>query len=70
MDMLRLEEKIALVTGGGRKFGLFLTTGLAEARAKVIIASRDMNNNRIESERLRNDGLDVNAEYLDIANEQ
>ena len=65
-DLLSLKGKVAIVTGGGRKYGLSCTRGLAEAGAKVIIASRDMENNNARAEELTNEGLDVTAQHLDM----
>ena len=65
-DLLSLKGKVAVVTGGGRKYGLSCTRGLAEAGAKVVIASRDMENNNARAEELRKEGLDVATEHLDM----
>lgn len=40
--LFNLEGKTALVTGGGRGLGEWLATGLAEAGADVVIASRKL----------------------------
>ena len=42
MDLFSLKGKKAVVTGGGRGIGKFIATGLAEAGADVIIASRKL----------------------------
>lgn len=43
-NLFDLAGKVALVTGGGRGLGKYITAGLAEAGATVIITSRKMEN--------------------------
>jgi len=43
-DMFDLSGKTAIVTGGGRGIGKYLATGLAEAGANLVLASRKVEN--------------------------
>lgn len=43
-EMFSLKGKVAIVTGGGRGIGEFISTGLAEAGANLVIASRKVEN--------------------------
>jgi NAD(P)-dependent dehydrogenase (short-subunit alcohol dehydrogenase family) len=41
MDKLRLDGRVAVVTGGGRAIGLACCQALAEAGARIVIADSD-----------------------------
>jgi NAD(P)-dependent dehydrogenase (short-subunit alcohol dehydrogenase family) len=60
---------VIVVTGGSGLFGFPISEALAEAGAKVIIASRNHTENRRTAEKLAAASLDVHAESLDLADE-
>jgi NAD(P)-dependent dehydrogenase (short-subunit alcohol dehydrogenase family) len=70
MDKFSLKGKTALVTGGAGQYGGCIAEGLAEAGAKVIIASRNLENCRERADSLRAAGLDAFAGEVDIADEE
>lgn len=43
-EMFSLKGKVAIITGGGRGIGEFISEGLAEAGANLVIASRKVEN--------------------------
>jgi gluconate 5-dehydrogenase len=51
-EMFSLKGKTAIVTGGGRGIGEFIASGLAEAGANLVIASRKVDNCREVAEKL------------------
>lgn len=67
MDLLKLNGKVILVTGGAGNYGKPIAEGLAEAGGTVIIASRNMQQLRDVAENFRNNGLDVYAAQVDQA---
>lgn len=66
-DLLNLNGKIILVSGGAGLYGKCIVEGLAEAGGTVIIASRDIARGKEVAENLRGKGLDVNAMQVDQA---
>jgi NAD(P)-dependent dehydrogenase (short-subunit alcohol dehydrogenase family) len=65
----RLDGKIALVSGGAGICGVPIVTGLAEAGARVVIASRDVAKCNEIAEAIRHAGLCAEAAELDLASE-
>lgn len=70
ISMFNLKNKIAIVTGGAGYFGKPITIGLAEAGARVIVASRDGEKCRKFALEMQELGLDVEGEVLDLGDEQ
>lgn len=68
--LLNLENKIAVVSGGAGLVGYFISEGLAEAGAKVIVADVNLKKCKEIAKELTNNGLDVEAEELDITDEK
>lgn len=69
--MFRLNDKVAVVIGGGGSIGGAVALGLAEAGAKVVVASRgkeklEASANRIKSET----GADAAVMLVDMMDEQ
>ncbi|MFK5972235.1 MAG: SDR family NAD(P)-dependent oxidoreductase [Flavobacteriaceae bacterium] len=60
-DLLNLEGKVILVSGGAGSYGKSIVEGLAEAGGTAIIASRNLKNGQVVAEAFRGEGLDVHA---------
>ncbi len=69
-DMFDLSNKVAIVTGGGRGIGKFMATGLAEAGAKLVIASRKVENCEQAAKELEALGAQVLVLKLDMASKE
>jgi NAD(P)-dependent dehydrogenase (short-subunit alcohol dehydrogenase family) len=68
-NLFRLNNKIAVVTGGAGFLGKPITEGLAEAGAKVVIASRNQEKNKEAVKQWQKKNLDVSSLYLDMSKE-
>jgi NAD(P)-dependent dehydrogenase (short-subunit alcohol dehydrogenase family) len=64
-ELFELKGNVILVTGGAGVYGQCITEGLAEAGARVIIASRNKENVEVVAKKFRKDGLDVHAMQVD-----
>ena len=68
-ELFDLKGKVAIVTGGGRGIGKFIATGLAEAGADIVIASRKMEKLEAAAEDIRALGVKCKAVKCDMADE-
>lgn len=66
LDKLRLDGRIAVVTGGGRGIGLACATALAEAGAEILIADIDSGIAEEGRDALKAGGYSVAATVLDV----
>lgn len=69
LDLFRLHDKVALVTGGTGIVGRPISQALAEAGATVVIASRNKDKCVAFAEELRKRGLQAEGERLDLSSE-
>ena len=70
LDLFRLDGRIALVTGGAGIVGKHISSGLAEAGATVVIASRDLVQGQSHARELQSQGLSIEAETCDFSVEE
>jgi NAD(P)-dependent dehydrogenase (short-subunit alcohol dehydrogenase family) len=68
LEKLKLDGRVAVVTGGGQGIGAASAQALGEAGAKVIIA--ELQPDRVQSsvEELRKLGIDAQGHVLDVTN--
>jgi NAD(P)-dependent dehydrogenase (short-subunit alcohol dehydrogenase family) len=64
-QLFSLKEKIVLVSGGAGLYGKCILEGLAEAKATVITASRNLENCQTVAEKLKANNLDAHAMQFD-----
>jgi NAD(P)-dependent dehydrogenase (short-subunit alcohol dehydrogenase family) len=64
---MQAQGRIALVTGANRGIGLEVSRQLAQQGATVIMASRDPDKGRQAAESLRQEGLAVHDQVLDVS---
>jgi len=65
-----LDNKVAIVTGGGRGIGAGISIALAEAGAHVLIAGRNMENNRNIEKKIKDYGGSALSVKMDVTNEK
>ena len=67
---MRLEGKIAIVTGAGRGLGKAISLRLAEEGCKAVIAEIDVELGEATAETIKASGSDCVAVHTDVANRQ
>jgi NAD(P)-dependent dehydrogenase (short-subunit alcohol dehydrogenase family) len=70
LDMFKLTNRVALVTGGGRGIGLACAEALAEAGARVIIADRDATTAEEGRAALRAKKSDAEVVVMDVTDSE
>jgi len=65
-ELFRLDGKTAIVTGGGRGIGRWISDGLAQAGARIVIASRDLQACRVAATEIEQEGGSAVAAHCDV----
>ena len=69
MKSFYLDGKVAVISGGAGLYGKQLVRALAMAGATVYMSSRNVDSNEVVASGLREEGYNVYAEFLDLADE-
>ena len=66
LEKLKLDGRVAVVTGGGRSIGLWCCRALAEAGAKIVIADFDRDVAEFGKAEMKKDGHEANVVLMDV----
>ena len=69
-ELFSLNGKVAIVTGGGRGIGYFISKAMAESGANVVVASRKMENCQKVADEIQGLGVKALALKCDLRNEE
>lgn len=69
-ELFSLKDRVAIVTGGGRGIGQFISQGLAEAGANVVLASRKIDNCVEAAKEFERFGVKALPVQCDLADEK
>jgi len=67
IESFKLSGKVAVVTGGAGLFGQQIVLALAEAGARTVMASRNIESLREYADELAREGLEVDCAKLDLS---
>lgn len=68
LDQFKLDNKVAVVTGGARGIGFAISTALAQAGAKVVLADMNPETGEASAAKLRESGHKAEFIQLDVTN--
>ena len=66
---MKLQNRVAIVTGGGKGIGREICLGLSKQGAKIVIAELDIENSNKVIEEIKDSGSEAIAIKTDISNE-
>ena len=67
---MRLQDKVAIITGSASGIGQHIAEKYAQEGAKVVIADMDMKDAEREAEAIRKMGHEAMAISMDVTNEE